>query len=362
MGVDIEVVFSDKNMIVALVYSDPPEAPWLLFAIYGPYQRSKKRNFWVLLESMVAAFLGPWVVIRDFNCIKWAREKCGWRIVAESSTNCLRDFMMNSGAIELGFIGPSFTWSNRREGLASIRERLDQCLCDQAWQSLFPKAGVRHLCNLNSDHNPIMLDTNLETEMGSQSFWFEAIWTKKEGSNVENAWQTRVEAILKAFGFSSSFTKLIHQCLSSVEFTLLLNGGQYPSFSPSRGLRQGDPLSPYLFILGSEVLLRLLNREVSQKRLSGVKVSNIAPPISKLCYADDIILSCKAKFVEIAILKSCLEKFCSWSGQLISVEKFGCFASKGFSRSTRNFHSPALLAFSFLSSSLLLEIQVEKIR
>lgn len=103
--------------------------------------------------------------------------------------------MMNSGAIDLGFIGPSFTWSNRREGLANIRERLDQCLCDQGWQTSFPKAGVRHLCNSNSDHNTIMLDTNLETEMGSRPFLFEAMWTKEEESKmvVENAWQTRVE-------------------------------------------------------------------------------------------------------------------------------------------------------------------------
>ena len=43
---------------------------------------------------------------------------------------------------------------------------------------------------------------------------------------------------------------------------------------------------------------------------------------------DDIILFYKAKSVAIAILKSCLEKFCSWSGQLISVEKYGCFPSK----------------------------------
>ncbi|KAL0010720.1 hypothetical protein SO802_005828 [Lithocarpus litseifolius] len=136
-------------------------------------------------------------------------------------------------------------------------------------------------------------------------------------------------AVLKAFGFSSNFTKLIHQCLLSVEFTLLLNGGQCLSFLPSQGLRQGDPLSPYLFILGSEVLLRLLNREVSQNRLSGVKVSNTALPISKLCYVDDIILFCKAKSAEIAILKSCLEKFWSWLGQRISMEKSCCFPSKG---------------------------------
>ena len=97
--------------------------------------------------------------------------------------------MMNSGAIDLGFIGPSFTWSNRRVGPANIRERLDQCLCDQGWQTLFPKAGVRHLCNSNSDHNLIMLDTNLETEMGSRPFRFAAMWTKEEESKmaVENA-------------------------------------------------------------------------------------------------------------------------------------------------------------------------------
>ena len=97
--------------------------------------------------------------------------------------------MMNSSAIDLGFIGPSFTWSNKREGLANIRERLDQCLCDQGWQTLFPKDGVKHLCNFNSDHNPIMLDTNLETEMGFRPFRFEAMWIKEEESKmvVENA-------------------------------------------------------------------------------------------------------------------------------------------------------------------------------
>ena len=137
--------------------------------------------------------------------------------------------------------------------------------------------------------------------------------------------------VLKAFGFSNNFINLIYQCLSMVEFTLLFNGGLEPSFFPSRGLRQGDPLSPYLFILGNEVLMRLINREVSQKNLTGVKLFNTPPPISKLCYADDILLFCKAKSFELAILRNCLEKFCSRSGQSISVEKSSCFPSKGVS-------------------------------
>ena len=118
-----------------------------------------------MLENMVSSFSGPWVVIGDLNCIKQSKEKHGGCVVAKSSISHLRDFMSNTGTIDLGFTSPSFTWSNKKEGLANIKERLDQCICDKEWQSLFPKAGVRHLCNSNSDHNPILLDTILEPDV-----------------------------------------------------------------------------------------------------------------------------------------------------------------------------------------------------
>lgn len=112
--------------------------------------------------------------------------------------------------------------------------------------------------------------------------------------------------------------------------------GQCPSFNPSHGLRQGDLLSPCLFILGSEVLMRIINKEVADGNISGVEVSSTTPPISKLCYADDVILFYKAKASELVSLKSCLEKYCSWSGQKISVEKSGFFPSKGVSHQFLN--------------------------
>jgi hypothetical protein len=64
-----------------------------------------------------------------------------------------------------------------------------------------------------------------------------------------------------ALGFSHSWNHLIEQCLSTTSFSVLIDGSPHGKFSPSRGLRQGDPLSPFLFILGSEVLSRLINRE-----------------------------------------------------------------------------------------------------
>lgn len=84
-------------------------------------------------------------------------------------------------------------------------------------------------------------------------------------------------------------------------------------------------MSPYLFIMDSEVFMLLIYREIIQHKLTNVKLSRIAPPISNLCYADDIILFCKAAMAKLSKLKECLWKYCQWSGQIISVEKSGVF-------------------------------------
>ena len=111
----------------------------------------------------------------------------------------------------------------------------------------------------------------------------------------------------------------------------MLNKGIFPSFIPSCGLRQGDPLSSYLSILGSEALMRLISKEVDQNDTSSMKVANNALVISKLCYVDDVILFCKAKIFELTSLKMWLEKYYSWFGQLINEEKFGVFPSRSVS-------------------------------
>ena len=125
MGVDLEIVYLDSNLIASLIYSDPERSPWILFCVYGPPRRAKRKKIWAKVEDLAKSFSGPWAVMGDFNSIKGSKEKKGGQHVGESSINSLRDFINNTGAIDLDFIGPSFTWSNRREGLANIRQILD---------------------------------------------------------------------------------------------------------------------------------------------------------------------------------------------------------------------------------------------
>ena len=86
--------------------------------------------------------------------------------------------MFDSGAIDLRFNGNIFTWSNRKDGLANIKEGLDCAVCNQEWQYMYLKAGVMHLVSSSSDHIPILLDTHLEIEARSKPFCFEAMWTR----------------------------------------------------------------------------------------------------------------------------------------------------------------------------------------
>ncbi|XP_068328277.1 uncharacterized protein [Pyrus communis] len=134
-----------------------------------------------------------------------------------------------------------------------------------------------------------------------------------------------LDAVMERMRFSSSWRSLINGCISSVKFAVLLNGQARESFAPSRGLRQGDPLSPYLFILVGEVLSKLIQGAVDQGRLAGVKIGGSGPVISHLFFADDTLLFLRADVKNCRNLKHMLDKFCMASGQKVNLEKSSVF-------------------------------------
>ena len=74
---------------------------------------------------------------------------------------------------------------------------------------------------------------------------------------------------------------------------------------------QEDPLSPFLFILGSEVLSRLLLKEERIGNIKGMKIARNYPAINHLLFADDLLIFGKASLLEASSIKSCLDKYCS---------------------------------------------------
>uniref|UniRef100_A0A2N9EYL8 Reverse transcriptase domain-containing protein n=1 Tax=Fagus sylvatica TaxID=28930 RepID=A0A2N9EYL8_FAGSY len=412
-SIDVKVLEFDSNIIAIEIKEG--NCVWVLVGFYGPAYTIKRREAWEHLNALLESIQEPW------------------------------EMMFELGAIDLGYSGNQFTWSNNRWGRNAIKERLDRGIASMSWRLKFPKATIYHLGAIKSDHCPIVLDTNPVDTFYPRPFRFEAAWTrdprkqyntqmalKKWNREVFGHCQHRIDSLMlqiqqiqqneateenhrneaclqyelsewllrneilwrqksretwlredrkeirkhflthftsqfceEEVDFPTNLEELIPNSISDSENEELCRiptpqeikktlfdmsaqkspgpdglpttqgGEQYilgthsqDSFNPSRGLRQGDPLSPYLFILCQETLSRLIEKQLSERRINGVKASIGGPAITHVMYADDIILFSKTNKKETTILNQCLDTYCTWSGQIVNRNKSGLVFSK----------------------------------
>ncbi|CAN6699322.1 unnamed protein product [Malus baccata var. baccata] len=130
-----------------------------------------------------------------------------------------------------------------------------------------------------------------------------------------------LDAIMDRMGFCHRWRQLIMGCVSSVKFSILLNGQPGKNFVPSRGLRQGDPLSPFLFLLVGEVFSCLIQKAVQDKLLEGVKLGTSRHIISHIFFADDTLLFLKADGKNCRNLANLINLYCDASGQQVNFQK-----------------------------------------
>lgn len=115
--------------------------------------------------------------------------------------------------------------------------------------------------------------------------------------------------------------KLILQCVSTVSYKILLNGQPSMSFNPEKGLCQGDPLSPYLFILCANVFSGLLKKRVAEKKIHGVQIPRGALMILHLFFADDSLLFARTNANEASKVMDILHQYQLALGQIVNFDK-----------------------------------------
>lgn len=136
-------------------------------------------------------------------------------------------------------------------------------------------------------------------------------------------------------GFRQQWADLVMRCVSTVNYRIKVNGEYTDTIISQRGLRQGDPLSPYLFIICAEGLSAMLKKAESDGKIVGIKVCRTAPSVNHLFFADDSVILMRARNEEAAELKRVLGVYERVSGQVINKEKSSILFSPNTARTVR---------------------------
>ena len=145
-----------------------------------------------------------------------------------------------------------------------------------------------------------------------------------------------LEALMCKLGFCDRWISWIHICISSVSYNVLINGEPKGNITPSRAIRQGDPLSLFLFIILNEALISQINGAEREGRITGLKVARDSPPISHLLFADDSLFFCKADTNQCRELMRIIEDYGKASGQQLNVAKSSVFFGSKISAELKN--------------------------
>lgn len=111
------------------------------------------------------------------------------------------------------------------------------------------------------------------------------------------------------------------RCVQRVSYSFVHDGTEFGNIQPKRGIRQGDPISPYLYILCAEGLSSIIRRHEDVSLVHGCSIARGAPPISHLLFADNCYVFFKATIQEARSMKSILEGYERLSGQAINLMK-----------------------------------------
>lgn len=140
-----------------------------------------------------------------------------------------------------------------------------------------------------------------------------------------------IQNMMIKFGFSELWIARILELITSVSYSFSRNGSNFGDVIPYRGIRQGDPISPYIYIMCAEGLSAIIRRNEDMSLLHGCSIARDAPKISHLLFADDCYFFFRANKMEASVMRRILDRYANISCQMINFSKSLVTSSKNTS-------------------------------
>ncbi|XP_020680859.1 uncharacterized protein LOC110098381, partial [Dendrobium catenatum] len=153
--------------------------PIYLSVVYAANELADRRLLWEDLLNLSVGLEHPWVVMGDFNCCRFEREKAGGNPLPADRLGELNTFVFYSGLQDLASVGLFFTWHNQRTD-NPIHIKLDRMLVNHAFLDLFPSAFYKVDYPSGSDHSPLILSAN-PLKRNFSRFMYKAFWANMDG-------------------------------------------------------------------------------------------------------------------------------------------------------------------------------------
>ena len=99
-----------------------------------------------------------------------------------------------------------------------------------------------------------------------------------------------IEGVMEKMGFHGKWIQLIMKCITTISYSVITNGAVHGCIFHTRGLRQGDPLSPYLFLLCADDFSSLIKEAARNQMLSGISICKGCPMVTHLFFAEQSLV------------------------------------------------------------------------
>ncbi|PKU59522.1 Putative ribonuclease H protein [Dendrobium catenatum] len=334
-----------NQFIHGTITTDSNDA-YAVIAVYASNSHSERQILWKNIQDLAVTVNTPWAILGDFNCCRELGEKEGGTALYVTKLGDFNSMIFNAGIHDLSSVGHFYTWHNQQI-YNPIHIKLDRVLVNDYWLHNFPNSYyiVEDLdC---SDHSSLILIIHpsqvgfIHKRIISDNILLASDILGCFNLNAKHKFLYAKFDITKAFdmvsrdflykrleakGFPPLFIDWIKACTSNVHFSICINGVLEGYFNSTSGIRQGCPLSPYLFSIIMDGLSSLLDLATSNNALLVIKTGNYV--VSHLMFADDLLVFGSATTRNAYTINYILQDFATVSGLKVNPLKSSILLSK----------------------------------